>query len=145
MVEDPKKYIPLYAELNTEYITFHVEIDEDIMECLEMIKKYSIKAGLSIKPNTKVSELIPYLPYIDMILVMSVEPGAGGQAFIETSEDKIKEVRSLLNSYNIPAVINVDGGINNETVDKCRECDIVTAGSYIVKSDNFQEKISSLR
>ena len=134
MVEDPKKYIP-----------FHVEIDEDIMECLEMIKKYSIKAGLSIKPNTKVSELIPYLPYIDMILVMSVEPGAGGQAFIETSEDKIKEVRSLLNSYNIPAVINVDGGINNETVDKCRECDIVTAGSYIVKSDNFQEKISSLR
>ena len=110
-----------------------------------MIKKYSIKAGLSIKPNTKVSELIPYLPYIDMILVMSVEPGAGGQAFIETSEDKIKEVRSLLNSYNIPAVINVDGGINNETVDKCRECDIVTAGSYIVKSDNFQEKISSLR
>lgn len=145
MVEDPKKYIPLYAELNTEYITFHVEIDEDIMECLEMIKKYSIKAGLSIKPNTKVSELIPYLPYIDMILVMSVEPGAGGQAFIETSEDKIKEVRCLLNSYNIPAVINVDGGINNETVDKCRECDIVTAGSYIVKSDNFQEKISSLR
>ena len=145
MVEDPKKYIPLYAELNTEYITFHVEFDEDIMECLEMIKKYSIKAGLSIKPNTKVSELIPYLPYIDMILVMSVEPGAGGQAFIETSEDKIKEVRSLLNSYNIPAVINVDGGINNETVDKCRECDIVTAGSYIVKSDNFQEKISSLR
>ena len=145
MVEDPKKYIPLYAELNTEYITFHVEIDEDIMECLEMIKKYSIKAGLSIKPNTKVYELIPYLPYIDMILVMSVEPGAGGQAFIETSEDKIKEVRSLLNSYNIPAVINVDGGINNETVDKCRECDIVTAGSYIVKSDNFQEKISSLR
>ena len=145
MVEDPKKYIPLYAELNTEYITFHVEIDEDIMECLEMIKKYSIKAGLSIKPNTKVSELIPYLPYIDMILVMSVEPGAGGQAFIETSEDKIKEVRSLLNSYNIPAVINVEGGINNETVDKCRECDIVTAGSYIVKSDNFQEKISSLR
>lgn len=145
MVENPKKYIPLYAELNTEYITFHVEIDEDIMECLEMIKKYSIKAGLSIKPNTKVSELIPYLPYIDMILVMSVEPGAGGQAFIETSEDKIKEVRSLLNSYNIPAVINVDGGINNETVNKCRECDIVTAGSYIVKSDNFQEKISSLR
>ena len=145
MVEDPKKYIPLYAELNTEYITFHVEIEEDIMECLEMIKNYSIKAGLSIKPNTKVSELIPYLPYIDMVLVMSVEPGAGGQAFIEESENRIKEVRSLLNSYNIPAVINVDGGINNDTVNKCRECDIVTAGSYIVKSENFQEKVSSLR
>lgn len=145
MVEDPKKYIPLYAELNTEYITFHVEIDENIMECLEMIKKYSIKAGLSIKPNTKVSELIPYLPYIDMILIMSVEPGAGGQEFIEESETRIKEIRALLNSYNIPAIINIDGGINEKSISKCRLCDMVTAGSYIVKSDNFQEKVSSLR
>ena len=145
MVEDPKAYIPLYAELNTEYITIHVELEEDIMECLELIKSYSIKAGLSIKPNTKVSELIPYLPYIDMILVMSVEPGAGGQSFIEESEERIKEVRALLNSYNIPAVINVDGGINGETVNCCRECDVVTAGSYIINSNNFQEKISSLR
>lgn len=145
MVDDPKKYIPLYAELNTEYITIHVEIDEDIMECLELIKSYSIKAGLSIKPNTKVSELMPYLPYIDMVLIMSVEPGAGGQAFIEESEGRIKEVRELLNSYNIPAIINIDGGINSLTIDKCRQCDMVTAGSYIVKSDNFQEKISSLR
>ena len=145
MVENPKEYIPLYAELNTEYITIHVELEEDIMECLELIKSYSIKAGLSIKPNTKVSELIPYLPYIDMVLVMSVEPGAGGQAFIEESEKRIKEVRALLDSYNIPAVINVDGGINGETVSKCRDCDVVTAGSYIINSDNFQDKISSLR
>ncbi|MBO5120218.1 MAG: ribulose-phosphate 3-epimerase [Bacilli bacterium] len=145
MVENPKEYIPLYAELNTEYITIHVELDEDIMECLELIKSYSIKAGLSIKPNTKVSELIPYLPYIDMVLIMSVEPGAGGQAFIEESEERINEVRALLDSYNIPAIINIDGGINGETVNRCRKCDMVVAGSYIVKSDNFQEKISSLR
>ena len=145
MVEDPKKYIPLYAELNTEYITFHVEIDEDIMECLELIKKYSIKAGLSIKPNTKVSELVPYLPYIDMILIMSVEPGAGGQSFIEDSENRIKEIRGLIDSYSVPAIINIDGGINGETVSKCKNCDMVTAGSYIVNSNDFQEKISSLR
>ena len=145
MVDNPRKYIPLYSELNTEYITFHVEIEEDIMSLLELIKSYSIKAGLSIKPNTKVSELLPYLPYIDMILVMSVEPGAGGQSFIEESEGRIKEIRQLLNSYNIPAVINVDGGINNDTVSKCRDADIVVAGSYIINGDNFQEKISSLR
>lgn len=145
MVEEPKKYIPLYAELNTEYITIHVELDEDIMECLEMIKKYSIKAGLSIKPNTKITELIPYLPYIDMILIMSVEPGAGGQEFIEESTMRIKEIRALLDAYNIPAIVNIDGGINEKTVSKCRDCDMVTAGSYIIKSDNFQEKISSLR
>ena len=145
MVEDPKKYIPLYAELNTEYITIHVEPESDIMEALKLIKDYSIKAGLSIKPNTKVSELIPYLPYIDMILVMSVEPGAGGQEFIEESENRINEIRTLLDSYNIPAVINVDGGINDETRKRCYGADIVTAGSYIIKSNNFQEKVSSLR
>lgn len=145
MVEDPEKYIPLYASLNTEYIVFHVEVDKDITKLLKMIKQYGIKAGLSIKPNTKVSELVPYLPYLDMVLVMSVEPGKGGQSFIEESEERIKEVRELLKSYNIPAVINVDGGVNDKTVSKCRDADIVTAGSYIINSDNFQTKISSLR
>ena len=145
MVENPKDYIPLYAELNTEYITIHVEIDEDIMEILELIKSYSIKAGISIKPNTNISELVPYLPYIDMILIMSVEPGAGGQKFIAGTEDRINEVRSLLDSYNIPAVINVDGGVNGDSVSMCRRADIVTAGSYITNGNDFQEKVSSLR
>ena len=145
MVEDPSKYIPLYAELNTEYITIHVEIDEDILKDLELIKSYSIKCGLAISPDTKVNELIPYLPYLDYVLVMSVYPGKGGQEFILKTEEKIKEVKALLNSYNIKAVVSVDGGINDITKDKCKEADILVAGSYIIKSDNFQEKISSLR
>ena len=145
MVEDPSNYIPLYAELNTEYIVFHVEVDEDIEKNLKLIKDYSIKCGLSICPETKVSSLIPYLPYLDQILVMSVVPGKGGQSFIEESEEKIKEVRKLIESYNLDIVINVDGGINNKTKDKCSESDILTAGSYIINSENFQEKISSLR
>ena len=115
------------------------------MKCLKMIKQYSIKAGLSIKPNTSISELVPYLPYLDMVLVMSVEPGKGGQSFIEGSGERISEIRQLLNSYNIPAVINVDGGINAETRKYCGDADIVTAGSYIIGSSDFQEKISSLR
>lgn len=145
MVEDPSKYIPLYAELNTEYITFHVEVLEDIKKNIDLIKSYSIKAGLAIKPNTKINELIPYLPFIDLILIMSVEPGEGGQAFIEESENRVNEVRELINSYNLDCVINIDGGINNETVKKCNNCDIVVAGSYIINGDNFQDKISSLR
>ena len=145
MVEDPERYIPLYAALNTEYITFHVEVESDIMQCLKMIKQYSIKTGLSIKPGTDVSELVPYLPYIDMVLVMSVEPGKGGQPFLDNAQERIEEVRDLLDSYNIPAVINVDGGINNKTRKYCEEADIVTVGSYIISSDDFQEKISSLR
>lgn len=145
MVEDPSKYIPLYAELNTEYITFHVEVEEDILKDLELIKSYSIKCGLAISPDTKVSELIPYLPYLDYILVMSVYPGKGGQEFIPNSKNKLEEVRALLNSYNIKAVISVDGGVDNKTKDMCSEADILVSGSYIINSDNFQEKISSLR
>ena len=145
MVNEPSKYIPLYAELNAEYITFQIEIDENIEKDLKMIKDYSIKCGLAIKPDTKVSSLIPYLPYLDLILVMSVEPGMGGQSFIAESENKIKEVRTLLNSYNLDTIISVDGGINDKTVAMCRDADMVAAGSYIVLSDNFQEKISSLR
>lgn len=145
MVDDPEKYIPLYASLNTEYITFHVEVDKDIEKCLKLIKNYSIKAGLAIKPNTPISELIPYLPSIDLILVMSVEPGAGGQEFIFNSEKKISEIRKLINEYNSKAVINVDGGVNINTKNLCYDADILTSGSYIVKGEDFQEKITSLR
>ncbi len=145
MVDNPSKLIPLYAELNTEYITFHIEVDEDIEKNLQLIKSYSIKCGLAVKPDTKVKELIPYLPYLDMILIMSVEPGEGGQEFIETTEEKIEEVRSLLASYNLQTIISVDGGVNDKTISKCQKCDMVVSGSYIIKSDNFQQKISSLR
>lgn len=145
MVKDPSNYIPLYAELNTEFITIHVEIDEDIENDLKMIKEYSIKCGLAINPDTKVNELIPYLPYLDIILVMSVYPGKGGQKFITDTSFKIKELRALLDSYNIDAVISVDGGVDNVTKELCSGVDILTSGSYITNSDNFQEKISSLR
>lgn len=145
MVENPEKYIPLYAELNTEFITIHVELDTDIEKNLELIKEYSIKCGLAINPETKVSELIPYLPYLDLILVMSVNPGAGGQEFIEETEAKVREVRALLNSYNVKALISVDGGITDKTKEMCGYADMLAAGSFIINSDNFQEKIASLR
>ena len=83
MVKEPSKYIPMYAELNCEYITFHIESSEDIKKNIDLIKGYSIKCGLAISPDTKISSLIPYLPDIDLILVMSVVPGRGEQEFIE--------------------------------------------------------------
>ena len=145
MVEDPSKYIPLYAELNTEFIAIHVEITEDIVKDLELIRSYSIQSGLAINPDTPVKNLVPYLPYIDYILVMSVVPGRGGQSFIVETKEKIEEIHRLLESYNMKKIINVDGGVNNLTKEYCRGADIVTAGSYILNSDNFQEKVSSLR
>lgn len=145
MVENPEKYIPLYAELNTEYITFHVEVMDNIEENLELIKSYGIKCGLAIKPNTPVKNLVPYLPLLDLVLVMSVEPGRGGQSFIVETEDKINEVRALFNSYHSKALINVDGGIDDNTKKLCQECDILTSGSYIIRSESFQDKIDILR
>ena len=145
MVENPSKYIPLYAELNTECIMFHVEVEEDILKDLELIKSFSIKCGLAISPDTKISDLIPYLPYLDRILVMSVYPGEGGQKFIEKTEERIKEIKELINSYNLDILIDVDGGICDSILDKVKDADILTAGNYIISSDNFQEKINSLR
>ena len=145
MVENPSKYIPLYAELNTECIMFHVESSEDIIKNLELIKKFSIKCGLVINPDTKVNELIPYLPYLDQVLVMSVVPGEGGQEFIPSTYNKIRELKELIKSYNLNILIDVDGGISNTVLDKVCDADILTAGSYIISSSNYQEKITSLR
>lgn len=146
MVSKPMSYIKKYAKLNTESITIHVEINEDINKLIQAIKSYSIKAGLAIKPNTNVRDLVPYLPYINMILVMSVEPGMGGQSFIEGTDKKIEEVRKLLDSYGLNDIkISVDGGINNETIKYCSLCDRVVSGSYIISSDNFSERIDTLR
>lgn len=145
MVKEPEKYINDYSTLNTEYITIHLEIDKDIEKYLLQIKNYGIKCGLAIKPDTPIKELVPYLPLIDLIIVMSVEPGMGGQEFIENTENKIEELRTLLNEYNSDAKISVDGGINNKTKDLCKKADILVSGSYIVYSEDFEEKINSLR
>ena len=145
MVENPSKYIPLYAELNTEFITFHIEVEEDIVKNLELIKSYSIGCGLAINPDTPVKELIPYLPYLDQIIVMGVIPGEGGQSFIPETEKKLKELRSLLNSYPVHILINVDGGVRDTTKEQCMNADILTTGSYVLQGNNYQEKISSLR
>ena len=146
MVSDPTKYIKNYSSLNTEYITIHSEIPGDITSYIRLIKSYNIKAGIAIKPNTNIRDIIPYLPYVDLILVMSVEPGEGGQEFIPSSYDKVKEIRHLLKEYKLNnIIINIDGGVNNNTKSMCVDCDMVVSGSYIVKSDNFQNKIDSLR
>lgn len=146
MTKDIEKDIKKYASLNVEYITFQIEVDKNIEENLKLIKNYSIKSGLAISPSTKVKELVPYLPLIDMILVMSVEPGAGGQEFIKETENKLKEVKALLKSYKKDIVISVDGGIDNNTKKYCENADMLVSGSYIVLgSANFEEKINSLR
>ena len=144
MVTKPIKYIEKYATLNTEFITIHVELGENLIkESFELIKSYGIKCGLAINPDTDISALEPYLDYIDVILVMSVVPGMGGQSFIEESTERLNKIRSMIKDRKI--AINIDGGINADTVSKAKGADIVVSGSFVINSDNFQEKIDELR
>jgi len=132
MVKDVKLYTDLYSLLNPEFITFHLEIG-NTLELINYVKEKGIKVGLSIKPDTKVTELIPYINLIDMILIMSVEPGKGGQEFNSSVLSKIQEIRNLNNEI----VISIDGGINKDNIHLINT-DIVVVGSYITSGDSIK-------
>lgn len=142
MVEDPKKYIHDFALLNTEYLTFHLETVANASEMIDLIHSYGIKCGISIKPNTPISAIEPYLLKCEQILVMSVEPGAGGQAFMPEAMERINTLKEL-NKGNY--LISVDGGINEETINLVGNADMVVSGSFVCMSDNYQDQINKLR
>ena len=143
MVENPMYYIERIKELpNIDNITIHLEINKDIKNILNKIKEYDFKRSLAIKPNTDINLLIPYLDTIDRILIMTVEPGLGGQPFLENSPNRIKEIKKLIKDKNIE--LEVDGGINNQTINKVKDVDISVVGSYITTSDNPAQRINDL-
>lgn len=145
MVKDIKKYVKDYSVLKPEYITFHYEIKEDIKEIINYIKSFNIKVGLSIKPNTKVEEIIKYLPYLDQVLVMSVEPGLGGQKFIPEVLPKISKLKQIREENNYNYLISVDGGINDEVAKLLKDADVLSVGSFVSMSDNFQVQLDKLK
>ena len=145
MTFDPIIYVEDLATLNPEYITFHLEATKDIIKTIELIKRNNIKVGLSIKPNTDLLELMPYLSLIDLVLIMSVEPGAGGQSFIMNSVQRLNDLIKIRENDNLNFKIEMDGGINNETIKLVPNLDIAVSGSYICKSNNYEEKINLLK
>ncbi len=143
MHNNPLSYIEKIKDLkNIEYMTIHLEIDKDIKYILNKIKDYGYKRGLSIKPNTNIDKIKPYLDDIDLILVMTVEPGYGGQPFLEDSPNRIKEIKRLIKDRDI--LLEVDGGINNKTLNLVKEADIAVVGSYITTSDDPISRINNL-
>lgn len=144
MMEEPLSYIEKLKDMNIEFITIHLEIDKDIKIIIDKIKSFGYKVGLSIKPNTLVSDLKYYLDVIDMVLIMSVEPGLGGQKFMESTLGRVKELKELIVKKGRNILIEVDGGINDETIKYLNNVDIAVVGSYIVKSDNYYSRIQSL-
>lgn len=148
MVENPLEYIEKLQNLNVEYITFHIEVLHNIEELINRCKELNYKVGLAIKPNTNINELKPYLKNIDLILVMSVEPGFGGQKFIENTIVRIENIRKMLIKNKCENIlIEVDGGINDTNIKSLinAKVDIAVSGSYIVNSSNYQNQIDTLR
>lgn len=143
MHSSPLTYIEKIKDLkNIEYITIHLEIEDNIKNILNKIREYGFKSGISIKPNTDINKLIPYLNDIDLILIMTVEPGLGGQHFLENSPNRIKAIKELVKDKDI--LLEVDGGINDKTINLVKDSDIAVVGSYITTSDNMIEKVKTL-
>lgn len=141
MVQNVKLYVELYSLLNPKYIIFHIE-NGNTLELINYVKNKNIRVGLAINPDTDVDMIKPFLDKVDLILVMSVVPGRGGQSFIESSLDKIREIRQL----NKDIVISVDGGINNINIKKIKEAgaSMSVIGSYITNND-INEKVRELK
>lgn len=137
MVKDPERYIKNFADCGADGITFHVEATADPGAVIAAIREQGKRVGLAIKPSTPVQEVIPYLERVDMLLIMTVEPGFGGQKYIETSTRKIREARAMLNSLNLDTDIQVDGGIVRGNVDVVLNAgaNVIVVGSAIYHGD----------
>lgn len=146
MIMHPQNYIEQFVKAGSDYITFHVEADCNVMKTIDLIHSYGVKAGISIKPKTNVEDILEYLPYVDMVLVMSVEPGFGGQSFMPNSIDKCKRLKELRTQNNYNYLINIDGGINDKTAPLISNyVDLAVSGSFVCNNSNPQEALLKLK
>ena len=145
MINPVMNILPSFIKAGSDIITIHHEISDNVFDCIDLIKKHNLKVGISIKPNTEAKEIIPYLELIDLILVMTVEPGFGGQKFLTSQLKKIKEIKGLISTRNIE--LEVDGGINYITSKQVVEAgaNVLVSGSTIFSSKNYNEAILKLR
>lgn len=137
MVQEPIRYVEAFQKAGADCVTVHLEACEDVKTTLDKIHACGMKAGLAVNPETDVKELVPYMEDVEMILIMSVQPGFGGQKFIPESLDKIREVRAMLNEKNLETDIQVDGGIYVENVREVLDAgaNVIVAGSAVFRGD----------
>lgn len=146
MIEEPEKYVDNYIDNQADFITFHYEATDDPLALIKHIKDFNVKAGISIKPDTDVSVLDDLLAYLDLILIMSVEPGKGGQKFLPSAVDKINYLNEKRKAFDYDYLIEVDGGINEETAKYVKDagCDVIVVGSYIFNRQDRNQIIKDL-
>lgn len=147
MISNPIKYIDDFADAGSDIITFHIECDSPIKETIKKIKEKNIKPGLVVKPNTKVEEVFPYLEDVDIILVMTVEPGFGGQSFMEEHLSKVVKLKEERKKRNLNFLIEVDGGISKENINLAGKAgvDICVAGTAVFKAEDSKKAILELK
>ena len=147
MINEPARYIDDFAKAGADIITFHIEATDDVKGTIEKIKNAGIKPALSIKPGTPADVVFPYLEDLYMVLVMTVEPGFGGQSFMPETMPKVKAIREKANELGLDLRIQVDGGIDDKTVSAATEngADVLVAGSYVFKATDRAEAIRNLK
>ncbi|MBQ2413763.1 MAG: ribulose-phosphate 3-epimerase [Rikenellaceae bacterium] len=143
MIVEPEKYVARFAEAGADIVTFHYEATSTPEEAIRLIRESGAKVGISIKPKTPVEVLRDLLPKVDLVLVMSVEPGFGGQSFIEGSTDKVRELRKMIDEAGLDVTIEIDGGVSAANAGELYEagCDALVAGSAVFKAADPEEEI----
>ncbi|MBS6445210.1 MAG: ribulose-phosphate 3-epimerase [Ruminococcus sp.] len=147
MISNPIKYIEDFAKNGADYITFHYESNSNPIDTINKIHECGKKAGISIKPNTPVADIENIIGLVDMVLIMTVEPGFGGQGFIYETLDKINQVRKIIQDNNYNVLLEVDGGINLETSKLVRDAgaNVLVSGSYLFKQSNMSDGVKALK
>ncbi len=146
MIVNPDKYLEKFAELGSEVLTVHIEACTHLHRTVQKIKSLNMKAGVAINPHTPVSSLESIITEVDLVCVMSVNPGFGGQSFIDSTFQKVKDLKLLIERHKSNALIEIDGGVNSENAKKLSEqgADVLVAGSFVFKSENPTNTINNL-
>ncbi len=147
MITDPIDYVEQFAKAGADIISFHAESSSDIEKTIDKIRSFGLKAGLSIKPGTPSEAIYKYIDKLDMVLVMTVEPGFGGQGFIESTLNKIYKIKKYIDDNNYPVDIQVDGGINDKTAQLVKKAGAsnLVSGSYLFNSNDMAKSVNALK
>lgn len=147
MIIEPERYIDKFIEIGSDILTVHIEATSEMDEILDKMKDSSIKSGIAINPDTPINKLEDYINKVDLLCLMGVHAGFGGQKFIEKTFDRLIELKSLIDSRDSSAIIEIDGGVDNTNSKKLKSlgADILVAGSYIFKSSDINNAIDSLK
>jgi ribulose-phosphate 3-epimerase len=144
MIEEPERYVEEFVKAGSDYLTIHVEATKDPTAVLKRIRSLGAKAGITLRPRTALAEIEPFLSLADLVLVMTVEPGFGGQSFMQDQVVKMEELARLRKERGFSYLIEVDGGVSDKTVAQCRAADVLVAGSYVFKND-YKKAIQTLK